>query len=208
MPSAHEPVSPRRGSAPCKEAPEVVISPGEFHVTNRSVVIRTLLGSCVAACLYDPGAGVVGMNHFLLSNHRYARDLPSCVTEAGRYGIHAMELVINGMLKLGARRHGLKAKAFGGGSILPHSVADNFFCVGDVNVKFIREFLAAEKIPLVASDLGGVEGRVIYFSTVDHSVHVRKIRRDRSVRVAERDRAFWQQRVATQETAAPAPELW
>ncbi len=194
----HLPASARFGGVP-----EVSINPGELYVTNRAVVIRTLLGSCVAACLYDPTTGVVGMNHFLLSNHRYSRDLPVCMSEAGRYGIHAMELVIDGMLQLGARRQQLKAKAFGGGSILPRSDTDNFFCVGDVNVKFIRDFLEAERIPLVASDLGGVEGRVVFFCASDHSVYVRKIRGDRSRRLAERDRAFWKQRVSSQEQAAP-----
>jgi len=82
------------------------------------------------------------MNHFLLSNRRYAKNLPVCLSEAGRYGIHAMELLINEMLQKGAKRGNLRAKAFGGGTM--HGVSttqDNFFCVGEVNVRFIREFL-------------------------------------------------------------------
>ncbi len=152
------------------------IMPGEFYATNKPVTVRTLLGSCVAACLYDPVNRVIGMNHFMLSNRRYAKNLPTCMSEAGRYGIHAMELIINEMLKLGARRANLKAKAFGGGSInLGTESRDNFFCVGDVNSRFIREFLKNDGIPLIAEDLGGDQARVIHFLQDDFSVHVKKI---------------------------------
>ena len=98
------------------EKEQIIIHPGEYHVSRRNVVISTLLGSCISACLYDPINGVVGMNHFLLSNRKYSRNMPVCITEAGRYGVHAMELVINGMYKLGANRNHLKAKVFGGSS--------------------------------------------------------------------------------------------
>jgi chemotaxis protein CheD len=173
------------------------------------VVIRTLLGSCISACLYDPVRRVVGMNHFLLGNRRYARDLRVTLSEAGRYGIHAMELVINGMLALGARRENLRAKAFGGGAVLESGDrADNFFCVGDVNRRFVLEFLKNEDIPLVASDLGGDSGRVIYFSSEDYSVHVRRIGGRARRQLARRDHRFWQEKIRAQEQLAAEPELW
>ncbi|MCP4754946.1 MAG: chemotaxis protein CheD, partial [Proteobacteria bacterium] len=133
----------------------VTLSPGDYYVTDQDAVLSTLLGSCISACLYDPVNKVVGMNHFLLSRVGYSK-VPLYFTNAGRYGVHAMELVINGMLKLGAKRKYLKAKAFGGGNVLSSEFenGDNF-SVGDINVRFIREFLATEKIPLLASDLGG-----------------------------------------------------
>lgn len=90
------------------------------------------------------------MRSVLLSNRRYSRDLPIHQSEAGRYGINAMELLINDMTKAGANRLNLKAKAFGGGSIMQSSQeVGNFSCVGEVNCKFIREFLENERIPLV-----------------------------------------------------------
>ena len=92
----------------------VTIRPGEHKVTKETMVFSTLLGSCVSACLYDPVSRVSGMNHFLLANRRYARNLPLNVTDAGRYGINAMELLINDMMKLGAVKARLKAKVFGG----------------------------------------------------------------------------------------------
>ena len=182
-----------------------------FHVTDDDVVITTLLGSCVSACLYDPTTGIAGMNHFMLSNDRYARDMPFSITEAGRYGIHAMELLINEMLRHGARRHTIAAKVFGGASIMtdPAKVG-NFHCVGDVNCRFIREFLGNEGIPLVAADLGGHEGRVIYFDIRDYGVLVRKIRKQMSLAVAERDQREWSSTIERQKktNGAGTVDLW
>jgi chemotaxis protein CheD len=187
----------------------VNLLPGEYYVTNRPAAIHTLLGSCVSACLFDPVNRVIGMNHFLLSNRRYARDLPICMSEAGRYGIHAMELVVNEMLKLGAKRSNLRAKAFGGGSIyLNPEVKDNFFCVGDVNARFIREFLKNDGIPLVAEDLGGEKARVIHFLFDDFSVHVKKIGKATASNLVQSERQFWLKTIETQEKIKAQAEVW
>jgi chemotaxis protein CheD len=151
------------------------------------------------------------MNHFMLSNDRYARNMPFSITEAGRYGIHAMELVINEMITRGAIRRNIKAKVFGGASIMTDpSLVGNFSCVGDVNCKFIREFLEVEGIPLVAADLGGNEGRVIYFDIRDYGVFVRKIRKKVSQTIAERDRKVWEDSVEKQKIIKPEDgvDLW
>ena len=99
----------------------VIINPGEHYASNIPVTISTLLGSCIAVCLFDPVNHVMGMNHFLLSCHRPFGNGPIFSTDAGRYGINAMELLINEMYKLGARRSCLKAKAFGGGNLFKGS---------------------------------------------------------------------------------------
>ncbi len=187
------------------------IRPGEYHVASKNVIISTLLGSCVSVCLYDPVQKIIGMNHFLLSNKRYAKNMPVCVTEAGRYGIHAMELLINEMLRMGARRDNLRAKAFGGGSLLePVTTNDNFFCVGEVNTRFIREFLANDGIPLVTADLGGDAGRVIHFCFDDFSVFVRKIRKTINRRLIDEEHHFWKNSIEKQEQKISAPDvdLW
>ncbi len=187
----------------------VSLSPAEYFASDESVTISTLLGSCVAACLFDPVRQIVGMNHFLLGNRRYAKDVPVSATEAGRYGVHAMELLINNMMRLGADRKALRAKAFGGATILRNPAdAGNFVCVGDVNARFIREFLANEGIPLLAEDLGGEKGRVIHFSNGDYAVLVRKIERLRSERLARRDREVWRRAIVRQEEAMPSVDLW
>ncbi len=176
----------------CESGIQATIMPGEYYATDRNVMIRTLLGSCVAACLFDPESGVIGMNHFLLSNRRYAKNLPVCLSEAGKYGIHAMELLINEMLQKGAKRRNLRAKAFGGSTMYRVSATrDNFFCVGEVNVRFIREFLKNEDIPLIAEDLGGEITRVIHFMPEDYSVHVRITRKASASTINQEEWQFW-----------------
>jgi chemotaxis protein CheD len=187
----------------------VNLKPGEYYATDRPVIIRTLLGSCVAACMYDPVNRITGMNHFLLSNRRYARQIPVCLSEAGRYGIHAMELLINDMLKLGAKRENLRAKASGGGSIYLNSrVKDNFECVGNVNARFIREFLENEGIPLIAEDLGGENARVVHFLSENYSMYVKKIGKTVEANLTENEHRFWMQAIETQEKTKTQAEIW
>ncbi len=149
----------------------VHLHPANIHASSRASVITTILGSCVSACLFDPVSRIFGMNHFMLSSSHYTRNIPYHQTDAGRYGIHAMELLINRMLALGALRNRIQAKAFGGASILPRSGrAGQYLSVGEVNICFIRDFLATEDIPLLSEDLGGDVGRVIRFHGNDFSV--------------------------------------
>lgn len=187
----------------------VTLEPGELHASKEPVTITTLLGSCVAACLYDPVKRVVGMNHFMLSNRRYSRDLPHYRTDAGRYGIQAMELLINEMMQLGADRKRLRAKVFGGATILQRTgTVGNFFCVGEVNCRFIKDFLGEEKIPIQAEELGGDKGRVIHFSNGDFAVYLRKVERSSSERLAQRDRNCWLRAIEIQELTHPSQDIW
>ena len=190
----------------------ITIDPGEYHVSNESLIISTLLGSCVSACLWDPVNRVVGMNHFLLANKRYMKKGQVIPTEVGRYGIHAMEVLINSMLKLGASRRLLKAKAFGGGNVLDTGDGqDSFYAVGDVNVRFIREFLNKENIPLVSEHLGGKIGRVIHFHSLDFSVYMKRIEQQRKVQVVEQEHRYWEREIKQHEKAekkAPAVTIW
>src|SRR5256885_7294212 len=84
------------------------IGPGEYYITQRDMMIVTVLGSCVSACLRDPIAKVGGMNHFMLPD----RDIEGPLSESARYGAFAMEVLINKLLALGARRERLEAKVF------------------------------------------------------------------------------------------------
>lgn len=188
----------------------ISIHPGEYYASGENIIISTILGSCVSACIYDPIARIVGMNHFLLSNKRYSKDMKFFLTEAGRYGINAMELVINEMLKLGARRKNLCAKAFGGSSLLGMNCSsDNFLCVGEVNIRFIREFLKNEGIPLISSDLGGDRGRVIRFSSFDFSVLMKRISKAVMPKVADKEKEYWLKSLRKQKKEAEVePELW
>jgi chemotaxis protein CheD len=192
-----------------KNGRHIAIAPGEYVVSNEKVVISTLLGSCVSACLYDPYNRIVGMNHFLLSGRVYGKDTPLCATDAGRYGIHSMELLLNEMWRRGARHGNLQAKAFGGASILRAGAACavNYLMIGENNTAFIREFLQNENIPLLTSDLGGAVGRVIHFHSEDFAVYVRKIAAP-SVKLIEKEERYWKKSLKMQEKAETKIELW
>jgi chemotaxis protein CheD len=130
---------------------------GEQRVSGEEdVVLSTLLGSCVAACLYDPVARVGGMNHFLLPGDR-ERD-----GDGVRIGVHAMELLVNELLRNGARRQNLVGKLFGGARML-RGLTD----VGEMNAAFAERFLQREGIPLVGGSLRGERGRRIQFWPVN-----------------------------------------
>ena len=126
---------------------------GEYHVSaKQNVVITTLLGSCVAACMHDPVAGIGGMNHFLLPGND-GNSAAAC-----RYGVHLMELLVNGLLLQGASRERLQAKLFGGARTLK-GLSD----IGEANGRFAREFLGREGIAYMGGSLGGEVGRRLHF---------------------------------------------
>ncbi len=128
---------------------------GEFHVTTEpDVVLTTILGSCVAACLCDALAGVGGMNHFLLPGDE-ARDSDEA---AMRHGVHAMELLVNGLLQSGARRERLQAKLFGGACMM-QGLTD----VGRMNADFAERFIRRERIAMTGGSLRGTHGRRIQY---------------------------------------------
>lgn len=133
----------------------VHIVQGEYHVTEETdVILVTLLGSCVAACIRDPVARVGGMNHFLLPGPEQKSD----ASEAERYGVHLMELLVNGLLQRGARRERLEAKLFGGARTM-EGLSD----VGARNAVFAERFLKNEGISLIGGSLGGDNGRRLQF---------------------------------------------
>jgi chemotaxis protein CheD len=151
-----------------KEAAKLL--PGEYYVTQDDMVLVTVLGSCVAACIRDVSNGIGGMNHFML---------PDSGTDSGRlggaarYGVHAMEMLINSLLKMGARRQNFEAKVFGGGNVMRSL---NHSQVGQRNAEFVLEFLANEKIRVAARDLEDVHPRKVYFFPHSGLVRVKKLR--------------------------------
>ncbi len=159
------------------EKKRIFVEPGECFVTNENIVLSTLLGSCVSVCIYDAVNSIIGMNHFLLTGKKHSKEGAFCNKKAGKYGFDAMKLLIDDMHKKGAKRKNMKAKAFGGGNVIRVSEKNQgLLTVGDANCIFVRKFMKKYNIELVAEDLGGDEGRVIYFSAEDYSVYVRKIK--------------------------------
>lgn len=148
------------------------ILPGEYYFTNKDMLIVTVLGSCVAACIRDRVTGIGGMNHFMLPDTgNDGMDDP--VSASMRYGTYAMEILINDLLKAGAKRSNLEAKVFGGGNVLKGFVAIN---VGERNSQFVKRYLKAENIPIVAEDLIDIYPRKVYFFPKTGKVLVKKLK--------------------------------
>ena len=163
------------------------ILPGEYYATNKEMALVTVLGSCVSACLRDRDSGVGGMNHFMLPDAGKLVGSHGNISSAGRYGVHAMELLINQILKLGGRRERLEAKIFGGGNVLQGFMLSN---VGEQNAEFIVEYLNLERIPIVARDLLDVWPRKIYFFPYNGKVMVRRLRKVNNDTIVLRERDY------------------
>jgi len=147
------------------------ILPGEYYYTCKDMLIVTVLGSCVSACIRDRVTGIGGMNHFMLPDGGSDTDSP--VSASMRYGTYAMEVLINDLLKAGARRENLEAKVFGGGNVLRGFIAIN---VGERNAQFVRDYLRAENIRVVAEDLNDIYPRKVYFFPRTGKVLVKKLK--------------------------------
>lgn len=132
----------------------VTVTQGECRTSlDADVVYSTVLGSCVSACMFDPVAHIGGMNHFLLPGEIGSRDADESV-----YGVYQMELLVNGLMRLGAHRSRIEAKLFGGGRIVA-GLSD----IGRRNVEFAARYLDHEGIPLVGMDTGGDQARRLQF---------------------------------------------
>jgi chemotaxis protein CheD len=143
----------------------VKVLPGEYFVANEDIVIMTVLGSCIAACIWDDRARVGGMNHFMLPEGDSS-------DTSGRYGSYAMELLINEMIKQGARRESLQAKVFGGGQVMAGFTTMN---VGERNTKFVLDYLHTERIKLVSKDVLDIYPRKVVFFPTSGKAMVKKL---------------------------------
>lgn len=157
---------------------------GDYAISDDpNDVLTTVLGSCVAVCLFDCTRGIGGMNHFLLP--RGEADGSANM----RYGVHAMELLINGLLRAGADKARLEAKIFGGARM-----NSNLRDIGSANASFAQAFLNDEGIPLRASSLyGSMARRIRFWPTTGR---VRQMLVDNSVDVLASERPM-PQRAAT-----------
>jgi len=144
----------------------IKVLPGEYVVTGDDVMLVTLLGSCVSACIRDRLSCIGGMNHFMLPDSECGEG------DSARYGAYAMEMLINELLKYGAVRDRLEAKVFGGGAVMASLTASN---VGERNSEFVKEYLAAERIPMVAQDLGDTCPRRVHFFPASGRVMLKRL---------------------------------
>jgi chemotaxis protein CheD len=162
----------------------VNIVQGEQHVDDDPrTVLTTILGSCIAACIWDHKLGLGGMNHFLLPGDG-TEGRQNQTGDAMRFGVHAMELLVNGLLRRGAARNRLQAKLFGGARMIK-GLTD----IGEQNARFAEKFLGQEGIALVGGSLRGEQGRRIQFWPVGgRARQVLLAKETESILLAERNR--------------------
>lgn len=161
----------------------VKILPSEYYVTARDLVIVTVLGSCVSACIRDSVSGIGGMNHFMLPGG----DSDDITSVSARYGGYAMEVLINQILKLGGRRNNLEAKLFGGAMTLPGL---SMRSVGEMNAEFALHYLEAESIPVLAHDVLDFYPRKVYFFPKSGRVMVRVLKTVHNNTILEREQEY------------------
>jgi len=165
------------------ESEAVKVLPGEYFVTSTNVLMVTVLGSCVSACIRDCDKGIGGMNHFMLADSADS----GTVSSSARYGTYAMEILINHLLKLGARKDRLEAKVFGGGRVMATLTSSQ---VGDRNARFVHEFLNTEGIKVTAEDLLDVYPRKVYFFPATGRVLVKKLIRMHNDTLVRREKEY------------------
>jgi chemotaxis protein CheD len=160
----------------------VKLLPGEYFVTSENIVLTTVLGSCVSACVRDSTAGVGGMNHFMLpeGGDPASRDAAAAM----RYGAYAMEMLFNELFKAGARRERLEAKVFGGGAVLVNMTVLN---IGERNADFVLRYLQMEKVRIAAQDLRGKHPRRINYFPASGKVTMRKLQQRDDAVLVQRD---------------------
>lgn len=158
-----------------------VIYPGDCYVTVNDEYIGTLLGSCVAVCLYDPVNKVAGMNHFVLpgkivqsSGKKRKHDDKPDETELLKYGTKSIESLIKKMEKHGNRKH-FVAKLFGGGKVLDYQVSR--YGISSMNVRIAKILLEMADIPIVSQDVGDDYARKILFDTGSGKVYCKQLKK-------------------------------
>ena len=164
------------------DLPAVKVLPGEYYVTAKDMVLTTVLGSCVSACVRDASAGVGGMNHFMLPEDAAPNSRDA--TAAMRYGAFAMEMLLNELFKAGARRERLEAKVFGGGAVLANMTLLN---IGERNADFVLRYLQMEQVRVAAQDLRGRLPRRINYFPATGRVTMRLLRQADEVLLVQRD---------------------
>ena len=161
------------------------IMPGEYYATARDMLLVTVLGSCVCACIRDKVSGIGGMNHFMLPDSGQDQNDP--LGESARYGVYAMEILINQLLKMGAQRSNFEVKVFGGGAVLRGFTVAN---VGERNAEFVLKFLKTEKIPVAAQDLLDIYPRKVYYFPQTGLVRVKKLKQVHNDTIVNRETEY------------------
>jgi len=162
----------RRFWMPQQQLFGVKIVAGDYYVSNQNELISTVLGSCVSTCIRDPKAGVGGINHFILPD-------TDCdiLSASNRYGVFAMEQLINSIIKHGGDPNNFEFKLTGGGNMMGAGID-----IGQRNIEFIKTFIATEGYNIISEDLGGTQPRKKLYNVTTGRLLVHKLQDTRNDR--------------------------
>jgi chemotaxis protein CheD len=172
-----------------------IYSGGYYTSETKNELIVTVLGSCIACCVYDPVLKIGGMNHFLLPGDG------SETQSSARFGVNAMELLINSMLKKGSTKDRLQVKIFGGANMMGGAAR-----VGDKNISFIKDFLKAENLNIISEDVGGSTSRRLHFYPDEGRALVRKINQDKEQQILLQREKDYMEKLKKEQTVQPAED--
>ncbi len=176
--------------------PVKAIHAGEFYVSDGDELIGTLLGSCVAVCIHDPEIGISGMNHFMLPGKISKSDIFK--DRSAKYGITAMNVLIDKVVSMGAKRGSLLAKVFGGGSVLEYR--GHKTSIPTDNIRLAKIILEIEDIPIVEIDVGGTYTRKLLLDVKTGKVYQRKTKNKKLIdEVLVKEREFARRRFKSNE---------
>jgi chemotaxis protein CheD len=165
----------------------VQVLPGELHVTDEDVAITTVLGSCVSACVRDVKRRVGGINHFMLPNV-----LRGDAGDSARYGVYALECLVNQVIGGVGRRADLEVKVFGGGRVI-----DSSGDIGRANIDLVRRFFAAENVAILSEDLGQQFARRVRYWPTTGRAQVQRIPMSSAIDVVKEEKRAADTVVAT-----------
>jgi len=166
------------------EVEAVKVLPGEYYASTSNMVLVTVLGSCISACIRDREKNIGGMNHFMLAN---GGNTDGSNSASAHYGVYAMEVLINHLLKLGARRSNMVAKVFGGGRVMSSLSSSQ---IGERNSEFVLSFLKTEGIPVMSKDLLDIYPRKVYFFPSSGRALVKKLVRLHNDTLVRREKEY------------------
>jgi chemotaxis protein CheD len=171
-----------------------------YYTAEPREMLVTILGSCMSVCLRDPITKIGGMNHILLPGGEEDKQEKGDAGYSARFGVNAMEELINGMLKLGAFKSRFEAKIFGGGNVINNSAQ-----IGKKNIKFVKEFLAAEKIPIKGEDVGDEVARRLHFFPDTGKAMVRRLQRKEDLVIVQKEQEY--EKKISQKKVVDVPEV-
>ncbi|WP_141731079.1 chemotaxis protein CheD [Oligoflexus tunisiensis] len=149
---------------------EIFLLPGRLATLSGRGVVRTVLGSCIAVVLYDPAKLLAGVNHYLLPEPSSESDRKNRL----KYGVFAIPDLVQALVDMGSAPSRLRAEIYGGAAVVDHLVGS--FTIGDKNIDLAESCLAQLRIPIVAADVGGQNGRKIAFHLPGCQTEIKFIR--------------------------------